>query len=127
MNRTFTFIAALALATTFASSAFALGACQNYVTVTPDTAAVDRIGINKANAYPGNGTPYTVATFCPKAAAAGTCTGEGLVLSQGDGSFRYVTHDGIVADITQHKNGILIPLPGPDLFVPLTPLLPGAC
>lgn len=60
-----------------ASPVFA--ACENVlITETPNVAPVygDKFIAGGGNSL--NGTAYTVATFCPAAAAAGTCTGESL-------------------------------------------------
>lgn len=118
----------LATAALAMMSAPAFAACVNYPIITPDTAPVNREKAVKAgsNANLG-GTAYTKATFCPKAAAAGTCTGESLSEKVDSHVVYYVTLDGVVADIERHKNGFYIPLPGPDLFVPTTGYIPGAC
>jgi hypothetical protein len=117
-----------AVAAVLALSGPALAACVNYPIITPDTAPVNRLGVTTggSNANLG-GTAYTKATFCPAKAAAGTCTGESLSEKVATAQYAYVTLDGIVADIERHKNGFYIPLPGPDLFVPTTGYLPGAC
>jgi hypothetical protein len=64
--------------------------CQTRVNDVPDIivpgAVIDVLGpvtrtqvVGQSKAGPAhNGTPYTIATFCPKAAAKGTCTGESL-------------------------------------------------
>jgi hypothetical protein len=102
-----------------AMTAPAFAACKNYPIVTPDDAPVTRIG-GGSNANL-NGTAYTKATFCPAAAAAGTCTGESL--SEKVNTHAYVTFDGVVADIERHRNGLQI---GP-VFIPTTGYIPGAC
>lgn len=121
----------LALFATLAMTSASFAACVNYPIVTPDNAPV-----YGAKAFPNagsnanlGGTAYTKATFCPKAAAPGTCTGESLsekVQGNVDPNFFFGNY-GNVPDIERHKNGFYIPLPGPDLFVPTTGYLPGAC
>lgn len=73
-----------------------------------------------------NGTAYTKATFCPKAAAAGTCTGESLSEPVSTHEARVkvgeVTVDLpdsviVTPDDDEYRVGIYIPLPGPDLWV----------
>lgn len=116
-------IAIAAALTAAATPAFAL-TCKTYTTVTPDTAPVNRVGYNPGGSNANlKGTAYTIATFCPAAAAAGTCTGESLSEKVAGANYAYVTLDGTVADIYQHRNGIQV---GP-VFIPLTPLLPNAC
>jgi hypothetical protein len=115
--RAFVCIAALLV------SAPAFAACKTYPT--PDNAPV-----YGAKAFPDagsnanlGGTAYTKATFCPAAAAAGTCTGESLsekVKGNVDPNF-FFGNIGNVPD--NHKNGFYI---GP-VFIPTSPLLPGAC
>lgn len=118
-----------------AFSAPAFAACKEYVTVTPDNAPVygpvtrtDVIG-QSSGGPDHNGTAYTKATFCPKAAAAGTCTGESLSTFVVGPIYGPVTKTellgnfGNVPDVVQHRNGIQI---GP-IFIPTTPLLAGAC
>lgn len=111
-----------------AMTAPAFAACQNYPIVTPDNAPVSRTEtVNAGSNASLGGTAYTKATFCPVAAAAGTCTGESLSEKVNSYVRAYVTLDGVVADIERHRNGFFIPLPGPDLFVPTTGYIPGAC
>ncbi len=113
------------LALTFAAPAYANNlACKDYPIITPDTAPVDRVGYNPGGTN-GNlkGTAYTVAAFCPAAAAAGTCTGESLSEKVQGYQYDYVTYDGNVDDIERHKNGIKIG----NTFIPLTNYIPGAC
>lgn len=113
-------VSILALA---ALTAPAFAACKDFPIVTADTAAVNRTAVVKSTASSLGGTAYTKATFCPKASAAGTCTGETLVGSAGDALVKFVTFDGTVADIERHRNGLQI---GP-VFIPLTGFIPGAC
>ena len=84
-------LASVAL-TALAGNAFAAGICQSQSIPVPPTiidggtAQQDVLGPVTRNVPVGtsaagpahNGTAYTVATFCPAAAAAGTCTGESL-------------------------------------------------
>lgn len=106
-----------------AMSSPAFAACANFPIITPNTAPVDRPGMASTGAPRLNGTAYTVATFCPAKAAAGTCTGESLSERVAAIATNTVTYDGDVADILRHRNGIQI---GP-VFIPLTGYLPGAC
>jgi hypothetical protein len=97
--------------------------CKTYTTVTPDNAAVAHSKQVLTGAAAHNGTAYTKAAFCPVGAAAGTCTGESLSEPVGSHIEGWTTYDGNVPDINQHRNGLQIG----NLFIPLTPLLPGAC
>jgi hypothetical protein len=113
------------LALTFATPSYANNlACKDYPIITPDNAPVNRVGYNPGGTN-GNlkGTTYTMATFCPAAAAAGTCTGESLSEKVQGYNYDYVTLDGNVDDIERHKLGIKI---GP-VFIPTTGYIPGAC
>jgi hypothetical protein len=113
------------LALTFSAPAYANNlACKDYPIITPDTAPVNRVGYNPGGTN-GNlkGTAYTVAAFCPAAAAAGTCTGESLSEKVQGYQYDYVTYDGNVDDIERHKLGIKIG----QLFIPTTGYIPGAC
>jgi len=107
------------------SASFA--ACKEYVTVTPDNAPVNRtklVGAAGAGASP-NYTGVPGQFGCPIKAAPGTCIAANRSLSDPVGNHieAYITLDGVVADIVQHRNGIQV---GP-IFIPLTPLLAGAC
>ena len=127
----------LALFATLAMTSASFAACVNYPIVTPDNAPVygaKTIATSGSNANL-NGTAWTKATYCPRKLVAsgveGICTGE--TLSEKVASGNYVDPNfffgniGNVPDIERHKNGFYIPLPGPDLFVPTTGYLPGAC
>ncbi len=114
---------ALAALTLVAFTSASFAACKEYVTVTPDNAPVQRSLMVGTGGNSQNGDAYSVATFCPKAAAAGTCTGKTLSEAVSTSLTKFVTLDGVVADITQHRNGIQI---GP-VFIPTTGLLPDAC
>jgi len=102
-----------------ASPAFAIFGCKEYVAVTPDNAAVARTRIDAAGVASLGGTDYTKATFCPAAAAAGTCTGESLSGRVPVTKIDYTTFDGQVPDIYTHRQTIL--------NIPFGPVLAGAC
>lgn len=115
-----------------ALTAPAFAACQNYPIVTADNAPVDRTKVVASGVSNLGGTAYTKATFCPEAAAAGTCTGESLSERVNSTAIPYVTLDGVVADIERHRNGFNSPVAIPFLgvvvgFNPTTGYIPGAC
>lgn len=119
------FLSTLALAL-MTSGAFALD-CKNFPVITPDNAPVYGAKVNPnagSNASLG-GTAYTKATFCPAAAAPGTCTGESLsekVQGNVDPNF-FFGNIGNVPDTERHRLGLQV---GP-VFVPLTGFIAGAC
>jgi hypothetical protein len=97
--------------------------CYERTIVTPDNAPVNRASYTLGNPGGNNGTAYTKAAFCPKAAAADTCTGESLSeLNRGGAMTKYVTLDGVVADIEEFRKGIQL---GP-IFIG-TPWTAGSC
>jgi hypothetical protein len=97
--------------------------CYERPVITADNAPVNREKIVAAGSN-GNlgGTAYTKATFCPAAAAAGTCTGESLSEKVNNYLLQYVTYDGNVPDTEEYRKGIFI---GP-IFIG-TPWKPGSC
>ena len=97
--------AAAVVATLFASPAMASWSCNdNFYRVTKDDAPVHREKIVSSGGSL-NGTAYTKATFCPVAAAAGTCTGESLSERVGSTLIKYITFDGNVPDVQQYQYG----------------------
>ena len=119
----------LAASAMLAMTSASFAACVNYPIITPDNAPVNRSEVVGVAGGGGGAaaTAYTIATFCPVKAAKGTCTGQSLSEKVSNHVRYFTTLDGVVADIERHKNGFYIPLPGPDLFIPTTGYLPGAC
>jgi hypothetical protein len=120
------FILASLTCLAFTSASFA--ACRTIVT--PDNAPnVRSVVVGQSSSGPDhNGTAYTKATFCPKLAAPGTCTGESLSTFVAGPVYGNKTFlDGNVPD--NRQNGILIPATRwtPEIFIPVGPVLVGAC
>jgi hypothetical protein len=98
-------ILAAAASIALASPAFAL--CQQQTVATPNNASNPQSKIQSAGGSLG-GTAYTKATFCPAAAAAGTCTGESLAEKSPSVLIAFNNFDGDVPDYTQRRIGVQV-------------------
>lgn len=115
-------VAAVAV-TMAASPAMATTKCYDWVSkVNPDTAPVHRSRVESSGGNL-NGTAYTKATFCPVAAAAGTCTGESLSERVSSTLIKYVTYDGVVPDDYKHIHYIQ----WKKLIIPVSKIHDNAC